>query len=659
MGQSRHPDDQLRGDTAFTGRALAARVEALGRGLEDLRGRMERLEGRLEERSGERPAPGKAAVPAPATAVVAEAAPAVVVAGPVDGAVEEPAAPAVPHGAGNLPEELTYAGRVLLVLGGAYLLRAVTEAGLLPAVPGVFLGIVYGLTWAALAWRAATRGAHHAAVAHGLASAMVGFPLVWETTVRFQLLAPALGALLLLAYALALFAVAWARDLPALAWVTGVGAFATGVATMFGTATLPPFVAVLVLLGGAVLVGAVLGGAVLDRSALGVSAPAGEPARGWWELAWATAGATDLAVVVLLLGAGFERSGVPPVAALAVLLLLPAVYVGLFGGFALAGRQRIGPFALVQSALAVLLGVGGALVALGRVPRLAPLVGGGLLLAAVAAYALAFRGVERSRRRPFHYFGTLGTVLALAGTWLLLPGPAPLWAVLVPVAAALGWWLGRPSLLLHASLFAAAAAWASGLLINGLAAFTRSGLVEAAAGAWISPPGSAALLTLAAALFALAFPLSTPADSAHHRLRHGPPLVLLSIAVWGLMALAVWLGAGLLEGAADGAGGVAADGPDAGWLAALRTSVLAAAAVAMAALSRWRRFRFAGWLVYPLLALGGVKLVAQDLMAGRPATLVVSFLAFGVALIAAPRLRRAVQPAATASGASEGDGEEA
>jgi hypothetical protein len=46
-------------------------------------------------------------------------------------------------------------------------------------------------------------------------------------------------------------------------------------------------------------------------------------------------------------------------------------------------------------------------------------------------------------------------------------------------------------------------------------------------------------------------------------------------------------------------------------------------------------------LVYPLLALGGVKLLAEDVAAGRPLPLVASLFLYGAALmLASTRVRR-------------------
>ena len=60
---------------------------------------------------------------------------------------------------------LTLIGQTLLVLGGAFLLRAVTEEGLIPDAAGTALGIGYALFWIVMADRAArTRRWRHASL---------------------------------------------------------------------------------------------------------------------------------------------------------------------------------------------------------------------------------------------------------------------------------------------------------------------------------------------------------------------------------------------------------------------------------------------------------------------------------------------------------------
>ena len=56
------------------------------------------------------------------------------------------------HPLAGMPAILPLVGRSLLGIAGAYLLRALTEAGVLPARVGVAAGIVYALLW--LSWAA-------------------------------------------------------------------------------------------------------------------------------------------------------------------------------------------------------------------------------------------------------------------------------------------------------------------------------------------------------------------------------------------------------------------------------------------------------------------------------------------------------------------------
>jgi hypothetical protein len=72
----------------------------------------------------------------------------------------------------------------------------------------------------------------------------------------------------------------------------------------------------------------------------------------------------------------------------------------------------------------------------------------------------------------------------------------------------------------------------------------------------------------------------------------------------------------------------------------VRTAVLAAVALLLAGASHAKRGQELGWLLYPVLALGGVKLFAEDLRFSRPATLFLALALYGAALVAAPRLAR-------------------
>ena len=106
----------------------------------------------------------------------------------------------------------------------------------------------------------------------------------------------------------------------------------------------------------------------------------------------------------------------------------------------------------------------------------------------------------------------------------------------------------------------------------------------------------------------------------------------------GLVWLVLGLAAGSLTGIYHGLFGVAAGDS---YCATLRTGAV------MASLCCWHgpvpalSFRDLAQLVYPLMLLGGYRLLTDDLHQDRKAALFLSLLLYGAALIALPRLRRA------------------
>jgi hypothetical protein len=82
-------------------------------------------------------------------------------------------------------------------------------------------------------------------------------------------------------------------------------------------------------------------------------------------------------------------------------------------------------------------------------------------------------------------------------------------------------------------------------------------------------------------------------------------------------------------------------------LATIRTAVLVIATLALAHAAR--HSVEAGWLVYPLIVLTGLKLLFADFPHGRPETLFAALALYGFALIAAPRMLRKTPPASPAA----------
>lgn len=530
-------------------------------------------------------------------------------------AASEPPAAGEPgrHAGREALADLTLVGRTLMVLGGAFLLRAVTDAGTVAVGAGVALGLLYALVWLALAHRAARPAAQpsHSPVYHALAFALIAFPLVVEAVLRFAVLPPAGGAAVLALLAALGLAVAAHRRLRSAAWFVSLGTAGSAWVLMVASGPVAAYLAVLLALGLATL-------------ALSYRRP-------WRALPWLTAAAVDLALLVPLIQLLFDRWPAPagrvPVLQLAVLV----GYLLAFLPRSLKPGWRPRPFEVAQTAALLAVAYGGALRAAVAAPSLARPVGFAGLLLATAAFAIA--GVcladRKHRRSALLYHAAVGSPLLLGATALLLSGPVEslLWVALAVVVCLAAVRLESVTLALLGTLFAVAAAVASGLLVHAVEA-----LALPADRPWpdLTP---AALAVLAAA--ALAATLPYPRRSEFWRGGAAlPRLVLLVVVVLGVA------GATLATLAPPLAGVAGTESVDAGVLAALRTAVLAVLAVAAAWAGRWDRLRQAAWFVYPLLALGAVKLVVQDLLVGRPATLFAALALYGAALIAAPRVMR-------------------
>ena len=219
---------------------LESRVALLERGLKDLRERIAAFE-RGQTAAGASSAPSGApepSAPSPARTAATIA--------PASGPPEEPDVP--------VAGALTLAGRSCLVLGGAFLLRTVTEAGSIPAFLGAVIGLGYALLWIALARRDGERGARTSAAVHGLTAATVAFPLVGEAATRLGAFTPSVAALALAASAGALTAFGWSAGLPVLVWTGLLAGTATGAVLCVATGGIAPFVALLLALYAAALV---------------------------------------------------------------------------------------------------------------------------------------------------------------------------------------------------------------------------------------------------------------------------------------------------------------------------------------------------------------------------------------------------------------------
>jgi len=501
-------------------------------------------------------------------------------------------------------EWIPSAGRTLLVLGGAFVLRAVTEARWLSPAVGVALGIVYALVWLLLADRAAARGEVGRATWHGLAASLIAYPLLWEATAKFGILGAAGSATVAAGFTAVALAVISRRRLHVLHWVVTCSAVATMATLAVGTRHLVPFTACLLLLGLATL----WIGYVRD-----MRGPAGLAAV-------AAFGSVLLLTAMTVLTDPARRDELVDVeAVIALQLSLLVMYVGSGIARTLTRRRPLRSNEIVLGVGATAVGLGGAAVvanATGTGMAWLGWISGALGL---AGYWAAFALVDREERRTnFVFYSSLALVFVLVAGGILLPGP---WfAVALSLATVVMAWLGklrgRATLSLHGAVYAAAAAIVSGLIARSIAALVTADVGRSSSGTVVQ------LVALLAAAIYCAVPAATHGHT-WGRLARLPKLVVLVVAALGFAGVFTIVGA-----------------------------LLSFGAVVLAWLGRYRLVREGRWLVYPVLVLIGLKLALEDFRVEDPAALVVSFALYGGALILAPRLARP-SVASTKSGANE------
>ncbi len=488
-------------------------------------------------------------------------------------------------------------GRLLLGIAGAYLLRAITEAALLPQLAGTIAGLLYAAAW--LASPIILRSANRLIVAfQALTAALIAGPLLWEATVRFHSLTPA-GA----AAALALLivfgqVVAWRRDLSVVAGISGAGGSAIAIVLIIATLNPVPF-AIALLIAAAMIES----GAARDR-AVG--------------LRWVIALALDFCAFLLMyvatrphgLPEGYAPVPIPIV--IAIQITLVATYLASTVARTLVRKLPISWFEIMQLAITITLAIGcGLRVAHGN----AGIVIGAACLVAGAFGCLAARSNRSIPHRNFHAYATFAVLLVSIGSILLL-SPLPrtaLWSVLAIIATAVGERSRGNTLRMHGALFLVAAAFSSGLLAYRPMA-TATTLLCA---------GSAVIgYGLVLGLRKASFPRFTERVSA---------AILAALVCWSIVSLVT--------------GSLIGPRSDVSRVSALSTALIAAVAIALAWCGRRWNLRELIWILYPWMTFGALKLFAEDFRLGRPATLFLSLLLYGGTLIALPRLLRRATPA--------------
>jgi hypothetical protein len=562
--------------------AIASRLEELCRAMCELERRTAALEGRSAREAVSPESSPPLAAEVPVAAVAAESAP------------PEPATALGP-----------LFGWALMGLAGAYLLRALTEAGAIAGYLGLGTGIVYAAWWLYLAERRAWEKPVFSTV-HALTAALILAPMLWEMTVRFRLIGVAAASVVVVLFAVIGLAIAWRRTTSSIAWIVTVTGLLTATALFRDSHDLRAWVATILAIAVAVEVSA-----CRDH---------------WLSLRWIVALAANLSVLILAWLASRPPSPGEVVSAgsgtvLAAQIGLLTIYLAstvdrtIFRGLTISG------FEIGQMAVAFAISIGGALHTVGASGGGAVGIGAFCLLGGAACYLVSFAFLETGtkRDRNFYTYSTFGLLLVTAGCQVLLTGAAlaAVWAALAAATMSVGFVRNRDTLRVHAAVYLVLAVFSAQLLPLAAGQIARRGADPGHVGAGY-------LLALAGAVACYAAIVALGRGDRLHWTDRVEAIMVAALVFWG-------------------AAGVISEGISAfiSPAAPLRTALLTALAIGAAwAAAKWERAEL-DRIAWPLMGVAGLKLLAEDFAHGQSHSLVVSLILFGGGLILLPRLARA------------------
>jgi len=192
-----------------------------------------------------------------------------------------------------------------------------------------------------------------------------------------------------------------------------------------------------------------------------------------------------------------------------------------------------------------------------------------------------------------------------------------LWAVLALIAAAAGSRWDRLTLRVHAAVLLLAAWISSGLAAEAAGDLSGRSRLEAV------PSGGAMLVAILTVFTTLVVLFARRLEKSGWMQR---------LPLTGLLVMSGMVLASTLVSVAE------LTAPNAAlWVGTVALSMMTVLCALLA--SRWG-VREAGWVVYPLLALTGIRVVLADLASGRTVVFVIALAAYGAALITSPKILR-------------------
>jgi hypothetical protein len=525
---------------------------------------------------------------------------------------EHPPAPPLPAEFDLPPNIVPVLGRMLVAIAGAYVLRALTDWGVLPAAGGVAIGLAYAFLWLCVAARSPIQARFAAAVSCST-SVLIMAPLVWEATGRLKVMSSGTSSAVLVAFALAALALGSGTQHRIIGTITGVSSIAVAIALLLARDDIVPFTIALLVIAAAMEFAAWLD---LQPGARAFAALAADCAVVTFSFLMSRPGGMPEVWVP-----------VPRYAVLFVQLALALIYMGTAVTQSVVRRRTLAFAEMAQTGAALLIGIGGAVWVFEGQRAVMLGLGIAALAGGIAFYGISFLLLERDNKRNFRALATFGLFLVLAGIFLPF-SRSEFW--ILSCACAVGCcWAARafvlPTLGLHGAVY---------LLLGSVAARATSQPLQLLFGFGDGPLDRLASVgvLIAAAVCWVAITGMPPGAPGHWR-NQIAALVFAAHVVWIAAGLAVYaILAMWLAIVGGGSASVPAD--------TLGTVVLTGLSLTLAwAGTQWRKPELV-WLLYGFMALGIYKLATRDFVNEHNLPLVVSLLCYGGALIVLPRLLR-------------------
>jgi hypothetical protein len=506
-------------------------------------------------------------------------------------------------------------GKAVLGLSGAFLLRALAESGSLPKLPILFIAILYAFSWMLWAtqpsWLVApsrvskqASSERFASATYTVTSALILSPLLWEGTLRFQVLSATIASIVLVAFIAITLALSASRNLQLIPWIATLSSLATAVALIIATRELVPLTVALLAIALATEISVCSGHQLTFRIIPAVVADFG---------VW---------LLISILASDAVPEGYHAVPRSTIVLLsavLPTIYVASIALRSFVQLHRVTVMDITQSAVAFALATYGIMRATQNASawELGTVF---LLLAAFCYWGALSRFADDVHSRNRRVSASWAAALLASGTLFVVPThlQIPVLCLAAVLTAIIYIRTAKTSLGLHASFYIVAAVAVSAMptyVGNALA-----GIVPATA-KW--PVWTVAL----AAALCYAIESHGSNDQGRRRLLWIVPasVVAFAMTAWTITAIVLILGARVELAASH--------------LSMIRTIVICGFALALGFASCRRHIEL-GWIAYAAVALGTLKLLFEDLRFGNPASLVVSFLFYGMVLILLPRLTK-------------------